>query len=209
MTANKAKRAAKSVTGAESKVATVAAEHRDNPVVEIISKLSEAGDQPQLRALSGGMIAAGLLMQRQRLARAGVRMLLAHELATAIKNLIKNRVDRTRPRSASRRKDAEVRAGDHSAKEETSFPSGHTAGAISVAQAYSREFPEHAVPARVAAAAVGVAQVPRCAHYPSDVGVGAIVGVVAEAAVAGLWRAVERKPDPVIPSEPLPLPPRA
>jgi membrane-associated phospholipid phosphatase len=200
MTANKAKRAAKSVTGAEAKVADVATEHRDSPVVEIISKLSEAGDQPQLRTLSGGMIAAGLLMRRRRLARAGVRMLLAHELATAIKNMIKNRVDRTRPRSANGRKDSEVRAGDHSAKEQTSFPSGHTAGAISVAQAFAREFPEHAVAARAAAAAVGVAQVPRCAHYPTDVGAGAIIGVVAEAAVAGLVNAVR-------PSEPQPLPP--
>jgi membrane-associated phospholipid phosphatase len=209
MTANKAKRAAKSVTGAESKVAKVAAEHRDNPVVELISKLSEAGDQPQLRTLSAGMIAAGLLMQHQRLARAGVRMLLAHELATAIKNLTKNRVDRTRPRSANGRKDSEVRAGDHSAKEQTSFPSGHTAGAISVAQAFAREFPEHGIPARVAAAAVGVAQVPRCAHYPTDVGAGAIIGVVAEAAVAGLWQAVERTPDDLTLSEQLPPPRRA
>ena len=206
MTAKTAKNAAKSVTRAEAKVAQVSAEHRDNPAVRIISKLSEVGDQPELRTISGGLIAAGLLTGRRRLARAGVRMLLAHELATAIKNFVKDRVDRTRPRSANGGKDSVARLGDHSAKEETSFPSGHTAGAIAVAQAFAREFPDYATPARVAAGAVGIAQVPRCAHYPTDVGVGAVIGVVAEAAVSVLWRAVDNIPEQVTPSEPQPLP---
>jgi membrane-associated phospholipid phosphatase len=209
MRAKRIKRAAKSVTAAEGKVAEATAEHRDNPVVEIISKLSEAGDQPPLRTVSGAMIAAGLLMRRQRWTRAGVRMLLAHELATAMKNFVKNRVDRTRPRSANGRQDSAARPGKATAKEQTSFPSGHTAGAVSVAQAFAREFPEHAVPARAAAGAIGIAQVPRCAHYPTDVGVGAVIGVAAEAAVARLWRAIEHTPDRVTPAAPQPLPPPA
>ena len=209
MTAKKIKRAAKSVTAAEGKVAEVTAEHRDNPVVEIISKLSEAGDQPQLRTISGGMIAAGLLLRRRQWARAGVRMLVAHELATAVKNYVKNRVDRTRPRSANGAQDSAARPGKAKAKEQTSFPSGHTAGAVSVAQAFAREFPEHALPARVAAGAIGIAQVPRCAHYPTDVGVGAIIGVAAEAAIARLWTAIERTPDGLTPAALQPLPPPA
>jgi membrane-associated phospholipid phosphatase len=206
MVARKVTRAAKSVTAAESKVAKATAKHRDNPLVEIISKLSEAGDQPQLRTISGGMIVAGLVLRRRQWARAGVRMLIAHELATAMKNFVKNRVDRTRPRSAERREDSAVRRGDHSAKEETSFPSGHTAGAVAVAQAFAREFPEHSAAARVAAAAIGAAQVPRCAHYPTDVGAGALIGVAAEAGVAQLWSAVERLPERVTPEAPQPLP---
>ncbi len=189
MTTQKITRAAKRVTRSEKKVAEVAAEHRDSPPVRVLSALSDAGDQPELRSLSGALIAAGLLTRRPRLARAGVRMLLAHEVATALKNFIKNRVDRARPRSASSPEDSEVRKGSSTSKEQTSFPSGHTAGATAVAQAFSREFPEYAVPARAAAGVIGVAQIPRCAHYPTDVGVGAVVGVAAEAIVGKLWPA--------------------
>ena len=148
--------------------------------------VSEIGDQPQLRTVSAAMIGAGLL-GHPRLLRTGIRMLLAHELATAIKSAIKHRVDRTRPRSARSARHGEPRPGHSRAKEQSSFPSGHTAGATAVAQAFSREFPERALAARSGAALVGLAQVPRCAHYPTDVGVGAIIGLVAEAAVdAGL-----------------------
>ena len=205
MTAKTLTKTAKSVTRAEKRVAEVAAEHRDTPPVEVLSKLSDAGDQPQLRWLSGGLFAAGLLTRRPRLARAGVRMLVAHEVATLVKNFIKNRVDRTRPRSADSAKDSEVRRGHRSSKEETSFPSGHTAGATAVAQAFAREFPEHQIAARAAAGVIGLAQIPRCAHYPTDVGVGALVGVAAEAAVANLWPAENDEPA-ITPEEPQPLP---
>jgi membrane-associated phospholipid phosphatase len=189
MATKKITRAAKRATRSEKKVAEVAAEHRNAPAVRLLSMLSDAGDQPQLRSLSGALIAGGLLSRRPRLARAGVRMLVAHEAATAIKNFIKNRVDRARPRSARSARDSEVRKGSDTSKEQTSFPSGHTAGATAVAQAFAREFPEHAAPARAAAALIGLAQVPRCAHYPSDVGVGAVIGVAAEAIVGKLWPA--------------------
>lgn len=205
MAAEKLTKTAKRVTRAEKKVAEVTAEHRDSPAVELLSKFSDAGDQPQLRTLSGGFIATGLLTRRPRLARAGLRMLLAHELATFLKNRIKNRVDRARPRSAETAADSEVRAGTNTSKEQTSFPSGHTAGATAVAQAFAREFPEHAVAARAIAGVVGVAQVPRCAHYPTDVGVGALIGLGAEAAIGQFWRA-EPEQSAITPAEPPPLP---
>jgi len=161
-------------------------EHAESPAVKAVGWVSEIGDQPQLRLVSAVMVGAGLLGHR-RLLRAGIRMLLAHELATAIKSMIKHRVDRTRPRSAKSARHGEPRRGHSRAKEQSSFPSGHTAGAVAVAQAFSREFPEHRLAARSAAALIGVAQIPRCAHYPSDVGVGAAIGLAAHAVVnAGL-----------------------
>jgi membrane-associated phospholipid phosphatase len=194
MAKSTARRAAKSVTAAESRIAKAAARHRDNRAMEAVSKLSEVGDQPQLRTICGATIAAGLLTGRPRLTRAGVRMLFAHELATAIKSFIKHRVDRTRPRSAKTASQAKARLGDSRAKEESSFPSGHTAGAVTVARAFAHEFPEQGGPAQVAAAAIGLAQIPRCAHYPTDVGVGAIIGVAAEALVGVVMNGIAEGP---------------
>jgi membrane-associated phospholipid phosphatase len=206
MAPGKIKKTAKRVTEVEAGIAQASGRHRGSVPVETISKLSEVGDQPQLRMINAGFIAAGLLMRRRRPVRAGIRMLLAHELATVTKSFVKDRIDRTRPRSATNTRQSRARLGRRTNKEDTSFPSGHTAGAVAVAQAFAREFPEHATLARVAAAAVGVAQVPRCAHYPTDVGVGAIIGVAVEAAVARFWSAVERlPPEPTTPARPPPL----
>jgi len=210
MTARKTRKAARRLTKADAAVAKASARHRDSAVVAAVSRLSEVGDQPQLRTISGGFIVAGLLARRRDYLRAGVRMLLAHELATGIKNFIKARVDRTRPRAASGRRQSQARLGKRTEKAHTSFPSGHTAGAVAVAEAYAREFPEHRGRARLAATAVGLAQIPRCAHYPTDVGAGAVIGLVAEAAVAKLWSTLERvQPGSIRREAPLRPPPRA
>ncbi len=166
--------------------------HRHSWLIEALGKVSDIGDQPELRTISGLVVAAGLLGRKPRLVRAGVRMLIAHELATAAKNVVKRRIDRTRPRSADTRDEAKPRSGANTGKEVTSFPSGHTAGSLAVALAFAREFPEYRTAARAAAAFVAIAQIPRCAHYPSDVGAGAVIGGATEAALAKVWPA----PDP-------------
>lgn len=185
-----ARKAAKRATQTEFPLVRLFAGKAKTGPVKALGRVSELGDQPQLRLVGGVMVAAGLLGHR-RLLRAGIRTLLAHELATAVKTMIKHRVDRTRPRSARSAREGEPRTGHSRAKEETSFPSGHTAGAVAAAQAFSREFPEHALKARSGAALIGAAQVPRCAHYPSDVGVGAAIGLAAEAVVNAGLRAFE------------------
>jgi membrane-associated phospholipid phosphatase len=48
----------------------------------------------------------------------------------------------------------------------------------------ARRYPSAAVPAYIAAAGIAAAQVPRCAHYPSDIAAGVLVGLAAEAAAA-------------------------
>jgi membrane-associated phospholipid phosphatase len=164
--------------------------HRGSAPVQALSWYSELGDQPQLRTIGGGLLALGLVAWNGRMARAGARMLLAHELATAAKNFVKKRVDRSRPRSADNKEEQKPTAGRSEAKEETSFPSGHSAGAIAVARAFAREFPEYQAPALGAAGLVALAQIPRCAHYPTDVGAGAAIGAAAEAVVDLAWRAV-------------------
>jgi undecaprenyl-diphosphatase len=156
--------------------------------VKTLALLSEVGDQPQMRILCGAVIAAGLAGGDRRLARAGVRMLAAHTLATFAKNFIKRRIDRTRPRSKDRKGgDHRIAPGGSHAKEETSFPSGHAAGAAAVARAFVRDYPEHAAAAYAAAGAVSLVQIPRCAHYPTDIGAGLALGAAAEALVSAAF----------------------
>ena len=185
-------RAAAVAADADAAAALAMRPYRDLPWLE---PLADLGDQPQLRTLCVAAIAAGLAAGRTsgwgpRLARAGLRMLIAHEAATVAKNFVKRRVDRTRPRSLHRPgKNHRPTPGTSTAKEETSFPSGHSAGAAAVARAFAREFPEHAPAAAGAAGVLALVQVPRCAHYPTDIAAGLTIGLAAEAALAALWRA--------------------
>lgn len=156
--------------------------------VEALHPLSKLGDQPQLRTLSGALIVAGILARSHRLVRAGCRMIIAHEAATFAKDMIKVEVDRTRPRSAEDPQDKKPRKGNHTSKELSSFPSGHSAGSIAVARAFSREFPEYGPAAIGAAVLIALLQIPRCAHYPTDVAAGLGIGLAAEKASDGLWR---------------------
>ena len=182
---------------ADSKTAEAALPYQGSAAMEALGRLASLGDQPPLRTLCAAVIAAGLAGGNRRLARAGVRMLAAHTLATLAKDFVKNRVDRTRPRSKGEKgKDHIPRPGRHPAKAETSFPSGHSAGAAAVARAFARDYPEYSAPAYAAAGALALAQIPRCAHYPTDVGAGLAIGVAAEGMVDIGFRLLEERRNP-------------
>ena len=204
----KAKKAAKAAAAAEKAAVGALEPLRDSAVLD---RLADLGDQPQLRTVSVAMMAAGLAAGRDsgygpRLARAGLRMLVAHEAATLAKNFVKNRIDRRRPRSnGAEAEDHVPTPGRSRDKEDTSFPSGHSAGASAATRAFAREFPELGGAAAATGAALALVQIPRCAHYPTDVAAGLAIGLAAEAAVAALWPAAPRPataPEPV--REPLP-----
>ncbi|HEX8572838.1 MAG TPA: phosphatase PAP2 family protein [Allosphingosinicella sp.] len=190
-------KATRAVLAADAAAAEAALPYQGSPAMEALGHFASLGDQPQLRTLCAATIAAGLAGGNRRLARAGLRMLAAHTLATFAKDFVKLRVDRTRPRSkGGDGKDHVPRPGRRTAKEETSFPSGHSAGAAAVARAFARDYPEYAVPAYAAGAALALAQIPRCAHYPTDVGGGLAIGAAAEAAVDIGFRLVEERLGP-------------
>jgi membrane-associated phospholipid phosphatase len=185
------------VLAADAAAAEAARPYQGSPAMEALGHFASLGDQPPLRTLCAATIAAGLAGGDRRLLRAGLRMLAAHTIATLAKDFVKRRVDRTRPRSKGERgKDHVPRPGRRTAKEETSFPSGHSAGAAAVARAFARDYPEHAAPAYAVGAALSLAQIPRCAHYPSDVGAGLAIGLAAEAAVDIAFRLAEERPGP-------------
>lgn len=189
------KAAGEALLAADKAAAEAAVPYQGTLPIRALGHFAGLADQPPLRTLCGAFIAAGIVRGDAKLAATGVRMLAAHTLATWGKNFIKQRVDRTRPGAMVKPgKDHRPSPGRKSAKEETSFPSGHSAGAAAVAMAFARDYPEHRAAAYGAAGALALAQIPRCAHYPTDVGAGIAIGVGAEALLAGAVQ-LARVPD--------------
>lgn len=181
-----AKKQATRVERSDRKVARVAGSKRDTPLVEALGTISDISDQPPLIAISVATIGAGLFADDDRMARAGVRMLASHWLATVMKSAVKHRIDRTRPFVVLRGGSYHARKGSSQEKPENSFPSGHTAGAVAVSRAIAREYPNGAPIAYLAAGSAAALQLPRGAHYLSDVLVGGLIGLAAEALVAAV-----------------------
>ncbi|MDT9599254.1 phosphatase PAP2 family protein [Sphingosinicella rhizophila] len=189
MAKGKADKASQALQRADRKVAEAVVPHRETPLVQAIDLFAKLADQPPLRVLCAAVIAAGLLGGDRRRVRAGVRMLAAHTVATWTKDAVKHRIDRTRPRSAvEKSRDHRLSAGRSESKEETSFPSGHSAGAAAVARGFAREYPELGLAAQIGGGALALAQIPRCAHYPTDIGAGLAIGIAAELAVDAAFR---------------------
>jgi membrane-associated phospholipid phosphatase len=163
------------------------------PAVKLLGQASEMADQPPMIALAVGTLAGGLLFRRPAVALAGLRMLAAHAVATGIKTGVKRAVDRTRPHVLSNEGEYLVRKGRRREPRYNSFPSGHTAGAVAAAEAVARTHPPAALPARLWAAAIAAIQVPRGAHYPSDVSVGAAIGLVADRVVRLAEKGLRRR----------------
>lgn len=181
---------ANDIEKADVAIAQAVAPWRKHPVVKALGTLSEVGDQPQMIAICVLTLGAGLLRRDVRLVRTGARMLASHLLATGIKMAVKKSVDRTRPFVLAEEGRYEMTSGGRDEKKYNSFPSGHTAGAVAVARAFGREHPQHALTANLSAAGIAAVQIPRCSHYPSDIAVGALIGLGAEVVVETAFKAV-------------------
>lgn len=186
------KTAAREAVRADRKATHHAARHRHNPLVEALGTASELADQPQLVALAAGTIAVGAASGRGSVVRTGVRMLASHLVATGIKTAIKRSVDRTRPATALATGHHRFEPGHSHDHDQTAFPSGHTAGAVAIAQAIARDHPGAALPVRLTAGAVGAIQPLRGTHYVGDVLVGAVIGWVGERLASAALDAAER-----------------
>lgn len=185
-------KATKAADAEHELVGSVAAARHRTPVAAL-GAASEVADQPPLVAISLITLGTGLVLREPKVTRTGARMLLAHAIATGAKTIVKKSIDRTRPGRAL--KDGRHRAKAAEGASDTdfnSFPSGHTAGAVGVAQAIAHETPQFAGPARSWAAGIAAAQLPRGAHYPSDVLVGAAIGWTADAVAGAALHFAER-----------------
>lgn len=172
----------KSVTRIETldrKAAKAVAPYKHSLPVRAAQLLGELADQPPLATICATTLAVGLVGRDPRLTRAGGRMMVSFALATLGKALAKHAVDRTRPGVAAKRGYGSGK-GERDEGPWNSFPSGHTAGALAVSRAVTREYPGVAPAATLVTAIVAAVQVPRGAHYPSDVTAGAVIGWAAE-----------------------------
>ncbi|WP_343343839.1 phosphatase PAP2 family protein [Sphingomicrobium sp. XHP0239] len=167
----------------------------DHPAIEAIGTASELADQPPLITASLVACGIGLAAKDRRLARTGARMLASHALATGMKTLIKNNFDRPRPDKVEREGEHQVEEGTSEDGEKRSLPSGHSAGAFAVARAVARDYPGASIPAHTLAGTAALVQVPRKAHFLSDVVIGTAIGFAAEAIVSGIFRKLEHERD--------------
>jgi undecaprenyl-diphosphatase len=85
--------------------------------------------------------------------------------AFATTALLKGIVNRERPEH------------QHSSRWDSSFPSGHTSSWFALATVYSAKYPRYAIPLYGAGVLVGLSRIYLGEHYPSDVLVGAVVGI--------------------------------
>ena len=180
----------------DAALATAAVRHREHPVVRVLGAVAELADQPPLLAGSAGVVVAGVALRQPRLARAGLRMLTAELVATGIKAAVKHRVVRTRPHKMLKDGRYVLDSDADGEKDEgpwNSFPSGHTAGAVAVGRALTREYPGSAPAVALAATLVALIQLPRGQHFASDVVAGAAIGFGSEKLVdAGVKTALQR-----------------
>lgn len=206
---------ASAIEHADAKVAAALGTHHEHPVIEAVGKVSEIADQPPLIALTAATALAGLVLRKPELTRAGLRMLASELVATGIKTRVKTRVNRTRPhKMLDEGRYVLEHAGERANRDGpwSSFPSGHTAGAVAVTRALSREYPALEVPAAAAAATIAAIQLPRRAHFPTDVIAGAAIGWIAETLVdAGIraLSAAQMRPTRTEPSDAPDRPPSA
>lgn len=149
------------------------------------------GGSPRLDALFGGAsraadnsllwLGAGALLVGfggRRGRGAALRGLAALGIASAIANGPMKLISR-RPRPAGGRPGGRFRQPRTS-----SFPSAHTSSGFAFATAVGAELPSLRVPLGLLAATVGYSRIHNRVHYPSDVLVGAVLGVVIGAGIA-------------------------
>lgn len=181
-----------SVEDLDAAVADVLVPHTERAAVKALGAVADLSDQEPLYAASAGVLLTAALLRDGPTWRTGTRILAAHLLATGLRGIAKQLVDRTRPEAAARRGDYVLRKGQRHESDFNSFPSGHTAGAVAVAMAVGRDNPGARLPALALATLAGVAQVIRSKHFVTDVLAGAAIGLVAEALVDGLINRAEK-----------------
>jgi membrane-associated phospholipid phosphatase len=171
-------------------VAEALVPHAGNPLLRALGAASDLSDQEPIYAGGAAVIAVGIVMRDLQTVHGGSRILAAHLLATALRGIVKNLIDRPRPKVAAD-EGYELKAGERRDSDYSSFPSGHTAGAVAVMMAARRVWPGSRHSGTALASAAAVAQVLRSKHYLTDVVVGAAIGFAAEATINALVRRAE------------------
>lgn len=185
-------RDANEVEKADVEIGLKIARHRDEPAVKAASFAGKIGDQGPLYAIASVVLLYGLAKRDRRLAGAAVTMLAAVGAADAGKSLTKRLVKRTRPHVLLDEQRYKSEAGGSEKKTDQSFPSGHTAGSVAFSRALSRSYPKAGAVSGVAAIAIAASRLAKGAHWPLDVGAGAVIGLLGEAVTSRILQLVAR-----------------
>jgi len=140
---------------------------------EAMRRLSSAADYSRLSFASAALLAAFGGRKGRRAALSGLQSLAAAALVAnaVVKPLGRRRRPQAEAHGVPRARRIRI-PGSHS------FPSGHTAAAVSFATGAGRVMPSAAVPLYSLAALVGYSRVHTGVHYPGDVLAGAMLGVL-------------------------------
>ena len=145
-----------------------------------LRRLSQTANYSRLSMASGALLAVAGGTRGRRAAATGLASVAA---TSAFVNLVVKPLGR-RPRPD--RAGEEVPAGRHVRMPTSrSFPSGHTAAAVSFAGGVGSVLPAAGVPLHVLAALVAYSRVHTGVHYPGDVLAGALIGAMIADVTAG------------------------
>ncbi len=133
------------------------------------------GDGWVLVVISGTLLAIGLLFKLARFRAAGWHSLLAHAFAGLVVQLLKRLIGRPRPRFTH---GDEFLLAPSLTSGFDSFPSGHATASFAVAVALAKHFPRAAWMFYGLAALIAISRLVRGSHFPTDVAVGAILGLL-------------------------------
>ncbi|MFE6524947.1 phosphatase PAP2 family protein [Streptomyces sp. NPDC057794] len=154
------------------RVLTQRAASRTPPgVAEVLSAVEEAAESTKLWCGAAVVMAALGGWRGRRAAAAGLGAMVLAQLVS--NGLCKQLADRPRPPEEWIPHDEVEDRPDSS-----SFPSGHTAAAVSFTAAIAPTWPVAGAVCAVPAAAVAVERVQSGAHYPTDVAAGAAIGLL-------------------------------
>jgi len=140
---------------------------------KISSDVTKLGDPMYTAPLLGAVYLAG----GQRNQTLAWHAAVAVVDASVVGEVIKYAVGRHRPVGASGGDNADKFSPGSTQDDDTSFPSGHTLVAFSIASVWAHDKPNEKYLAYSLASMVGISRITLSAHWPSDVLVGAIIGI--------------------------------
>lgn len=171
-------------------VAHDAREHPTAAAGDVADAFRQAGNIKVYAAVTLGTLGAGLLAHDQGISRTGAQLAASGAVAAASVELLKEATGRSRPDAGDGAYEFRPFHGGES------FPSGHSAAAFALATTIGDASHSIWVQAGLYAVATGTAwsRVYDERHWPSDVVLGAALGVTSAKLVNGHWRIFHLRP---------------
>lgn len=171
------------------------AQHNSGTGADNVAGVLRHFGQPEVfGTVTVGLVAAGLLAHRPSLTQAGGRLALSLVLAGAAAEGAKLTLGRPRPEQSL---DAD---GYRPFSGQVSMPSGHTTVAFALATSLADELHRPWATVGLYGLATGVAwsRINDNAHWLTDVGAGALVGITGSKLASGRWRIFHLRPPSIL-----------